>query len=206
MTKTSPNPDSDPNAEDSEMITVFGNEKFKQVIKFGIPIPDYYIAEDGTPLSTRTKAGKILKKSPRSKGTDHKKNTHVYPRMNCTVAEDWGPDHFQYYKDNQGARHITVDLHRAVMDVWRPIDKYPPDRLAADWDKAPESFKQWVRETVVVDHIDDDTMNCDVTNLRYCTPRQNSPKIKQAEMKQQNHDGSGWIIHKKEDDENRQKR
>ena len=206
MTNISPNPDSDPNAEDSEMITVFGNEKFKQVTRFGIPIPDYYIAEDGTPLSTRTKAGKILKKSPRSKGKDHRKNTHVYPRMNCTIEKDWGPDEFKYYSDERGVRHITIDLHRAVMDVWRPIDKYPPDCLADDWDDAPESFKQWVRETVVIDHIDDDTMNCDVSNLRYTTPRGNSPRVKKAEMKGDNHDGSKWILHKKQDDENRQER
>ena len=43
-----------------------------------------------------------------------------------------------------------------------------------DWDKTPETAKQFIKDSAYVDHIDGDTSNNHVSNLRWCSPLQNS--------------------------------
>ena len=58
------------------------------------------------------------------------------------------------------------------MEVWKPIDDYPPIPKE-DWDRCPESAKQFMRDTAIIDHIDSDTRNNHVDNLRWSTPKDN---------------------------------
>ena len=67
---------------------------------------------------------------------------------------------------------INVKYHRAVMEAWKPIDEYPPIPKE-DWDKCPETAKEFMRKTAIIDHIDSDTRNNHVDNLRWCTPHDN---------------------------------
>lgn len=202
-------PDSDPNAEDSDMITVFGTVKFRPIQRFGKTIPNYFISEAGEPWSTKTSAaGKPL--TPCGRGTYSKignkptDSNHpnwlkakkaysagakatadgaprkAYPRINCLLPKDWSDDNYEYhYNKGANSRQMTLDIHKAVMDTWRPIDEYPPDQLKETWNDVPEVWRQWVRDTVIIDHIDGDTWNSNVENLRYCTPRDNNPWIKE---------------------------
>ena len=48
--------------------------------------------------------------------------------------------------------------------------------------RIPEPVKQWVRDTAIVDHKDDDPRNNHVSNLRWVTPKQNQPHRKAAEF------------------------
>ena len=55
------------------------------------------------------------------------------------------------------------------------------DVLQEEWDKTPESAKQLIRDTVFIDHINDDPYDNRVENLRWVTPLQNSNYRKQRE-------------------------
>ena len=64
---------------------------------------------------------------------------------------------------------INVKYHRAVIEAWKPIDENPPIPTE-DWNNTPESAKQFIRECAIIDHIDSDTRNNHVDNLRWTTP------------------------------------
>ena len=82
---------------------------------------------------------------------------------------------------------LNVDLHRAVMETWRPIDEYPPIPTE-DWDKCPESAKQWIRDTAIVDHKDDDPSNNHVSNLQWVIPKDNNPYRKASKNDEDSED------------------
>jgi hypothetical protein len=65
-------------------------------------------------------------------------------------------------------------LHRLVMESFKPIDIFPPNRLKDCWNDIPEAAKKWIRETVFVNHIDHNPDNNHVDNLEWVTPRENS--------------------------------
>ena len=56
-------------------------------------------------------------------------------------------------------------VHELVMEAFRPMDEYPPDRLKDCWDDIPEDAKTWIKETVYINHIDHDPSNNRVDNL-----------------------------------------
>ena len=67
----------------------------------------------------------------------------------------------------------TVKQHSLVIDTHHSIDKHPPTRLVECWDTIPETAKQWIRETAVINHIDHDPCNNILVNLERCTQRDN---------------------------------
>ena len=62
------------------------------------------------------------------------------------------------------------------MQTFKPIDKYPPDRLKDCWKDIPEQAKQWIRETAIINHKDHNPLNCLLDNLEWVTFRENTQK------------------------------
>ena len=96
-----------------------------------------------------------------------------------TITLQFPDDFFEDYQYKK--RHCddsTVQkkcsAHELVMEAFRPMDEYPPDRLKEDWNNIPESAKTWIKECVYINHIDHDPSNNYLDNLEYVTPRENS--------------------------------
>ena len=137
------------------MITLFGEEKYKPVIRFGQHEQPYVISKSCEVINTKT--GRVLKQSLHGN-----KNNYNNTYWACTI------------------NGRTIATHRLGMETWKPIDEYPPEQLKDDWDKAPESFKQWVRETAWVDHLGDKETENHVDKMKWVTPRGNNYLVKES--------------------------
>lgn len=169
-------------------MTIFNNEsEFKQIVRFQKELPNYYVSKEGLVLST--KRGQQLKamrsKHMRLQNTGRNGSRPVGSNdqhLVCLQCDFSIPKHifddYDYSLRNSYAAKssvkITVSVHRCVAETWMPIDEFPPSSLADCWDDMPEAAKEWVRDTAVVDHIDDDPSNNHVSNLRWVTPKENN--------------------------------
>ena len=70
----------------------------------------------------------------------------------------------------------TMSIHKLVANTHMSVDDFPPERIVDVYDTLQESVKQWIRETVVINHIDHDPTNNNISNLEYVTPRENCHK------------------------------
>ena len=182
-------------------LDVFGNEvnsifvdniEFKPLMHKQRHIPDYYISECGKILSnkqTKIKGVPKIMDYKRKQVVDHpnrlsgNKKTYYKRPMAVNLSVDVSEGLFSDYSyvmstNGQGqvsTKHakINVRYHRAVLESWKPIDNFPPIPKQ-DWDITPDSAKQFIRDSAYVDHIDGDTSNNHLSNLRWVTPIQNS--------------------------------
>jgi len=168
------------------MVNLYGEEEFRPIRKYGKVIPNYFVSKDGRVYSTRTSKPKILNPT-----YDTIQQGYKVPRIiGLRVSRKECPDLFDNYDYNISQQRlqcdptskyykrltkdpdlttINVKYHRAVIEAWKPIDENPPIPKE-DWDNTPESAKQFIRECAIIDHIDSDTRNNHVDNLRWTTP------------------------------------
>lgn len=157
---------------------VFEESKFRPVVRYGKEIPGYYVSKEGQVFSAKTQ--KIMKygvtKSKRSNKLEALKITVNIPK---DLFEDYS---YRQRRDGENTASISLTAHRTVMEVWKPIDENPPEQLKETWNQVPEEWRQWVRETAYIDHIDDDPTNNHVDNLRWVTPKENNVYRKKVEF------------------------
>ena len=102
-------------------------------------------------------------------------NILSYVQVNLQFPEDFFED-YQYSKNGTSNSNVTkpCSMHELVMGAFRPMDDYSPDKLKDCWDDIPEDAKTWIKQTVIINHIDHDPSNNHVDNLEYVTQRENS--------------------------------
>lgn len=139
--------------------------------RFGKVIPDYMISDQGRVRKVST--NEILK--PYTTGQPDKGWAALCVGITIPRTDFFGEEY------NYSSRKITVRIHKLVMESFRPIDEYPPIPKS-DWEAAPESARQFIRESVLVDHINNDPLDNRLENLRWISALQNSGVRKKAKM------------------------
>ena len=97
----------------------------------------------------------------------------VYVNLYCPKGI-FDYDYVITHSKNSQSRKIYV--HQLVMNAFRPIKEYPPDRIKDCWKDTPKEVKRWIAETAIINHIDHNPANNRLDNLEYVTPRENSRK------------------------------
>ena len=152
------------------MIDIFGNgSDIKQVVRFGVKLPGYYATKSGKIFSTKTNRFISLFEGK-----------HGYLRCSLSLPVDTFDDH-SYFKANfkRMTFNLQQEVHRLIAETFLPIDDNPPIPIE-DWNKTPETAKQFIRESAIVDHIIPDLSNNSISNLRWVTPKQNNPHRKKT--------------------------
>ena len=162
------------------MINIFGEEEFKPVVRYQREIPGYYVSMDGRIYSEKTNMIRSATKSYDYNSTGKKRSKNHIVTLDIPIGHY--PDYsFRKRRKTDNSELITISVHRVVMETWKPIDKNPPIPKE-DWDICPESAKQWIRDTAIVDHKDDNPSNNHVDNLQWVIPKDNEPNRKKRDQ------------------------
>lgn len=155
----------------------------KPVIFRGKLIEGYFVSDDGR-VFVDYKIGRcpVTNQFKKVKTPELNQLKPYDKKTKLDVDLTFSEDLFEYKfrsKENNGKMNVSTSVHSLVMQAFKPIDQHPPERLKSVWNNIPEEAKEWIRETVVINHIDHDYTNNKVENLEYVTPRENSRKAKE---------------------------
>lgn len=159
------------------------NEEFRPLMYRNITsIPGYYLTTYGRVISTKRNKVTLLSITNRDRGVGGAGN-----HSSIAITKPKGLFIDEFYGVERKA--IPCMVHQLVMWTFKPIDDHPPNELAKTWNeiitpemvgqpRITEEWKQWVRDTVWIDHIDDNPFNNHVDNLRYVKPKDNNRQRK----------------------------
>ena len=96
-------------------------------------------------------------------------------RFSIYFPEDFFED-YQYKKIRPHDPNVirACSAHELVMEAFRPMDNYPPDRLKDCWDDIPEEAKRWIKESPIINHKNHNPSDNSVDNLEYVTAKENT--------------------------------
>lgn len=155
----------------------------KPVIIHGKEISGYFVSECGKVFTSyslqkhpitkkfcKMSSEKLIELSPSLK--------NGYKRLSFTVPKEDFIEEYSYSSRSSNSKNVRIDqyIHSVVIKTFRPIDSFPPEQLKNVWNDLPDVAKEWIRDTVIINHKDHDPLNNHITNLEYVTPKQNTRK------------------------------
>ena len=171
--------------------------EYKPLIKYGKKWPWYYVCDQGKYLSMKfgksTQFPRILdytrKQQRKTKQGEYLTPLQFNMAIPNAVAKQIMPDFkFTPQSNSQTGKlknnvNIGVPYHRGVKETFHPLDEGYYTELGIskeEWERAPR-MAQIIKEMAFVDHVDAVTSNNKLSNLRWTTPRGNSPYVKYQE-------------------------
>ncbi len=154
------------------MITI-DNIDYKPVIKHGIVVPNYYVSKCAKVWNIKTKRYISTYKNYRNNKIVDKKPKCLTFSM-TTKGKPWWDKGYKY-KVKKGTKdkvEFRMKIHHAVKDAWDPWYDHVNTLTR-------EQLILLLRESMLIDHIDDDISNNHFDNLQYSTPIKNSNWRKQ---------------------------
>lgn len=152
----------------------------------GTIIPGYFINDHGDVYTSYRQVSRgrygfetiitneFHKMKPREKSKD-------YPSLylEFSVPQHLIGDEYDYTRKGRTSNSnfvIKKRIHQLVMATFNPIDQNPPERLKECWNKIPQEAKEWIYDTVIINHKDHNPRNNHISNLEYDTPKENARK------------------------------
>ena len=137
--------------------------EFRPVRKHSTEVPNYFVSQCAKVYNTKrekyVKPNKVWrgKKEGSPKCMEFSVITDQNLFKNCDYKS----------KRNNGRIELKIKLHHAVKDAWEPYEDYLHTL-------SREELISLAKESVLIDHIDDDPLNNVFENLQYSTPLKNS--------------------------------
>ena len=137
--------------------------EFRPVRKHSTEVPNYFVSQCAKVYNTKrekyVKPYKVWrgKKEGSPKCMEFSVITDQNLFKNCDYKS----------KRNNGRIELKIKLHHAVKDAWEPYEDYLHTL-------SREELISLAKESVLIDHIDDDPLNNVFENLQYSTPLKNS--------------------------------
>ena len=161
-------------------------ELWKPVVRMSKVIPGYYVSNHGR---IQNSDGKFLKINNRIR---HQRPTAS--RISLQIPKNLFEDYTyaeQKNRKNSYKTRVSFEIHQLVIEAFgaSAVDENPPIPKK-DWEQCPESAKKFMRDRMVIDHIDDNPFNNHISNLRRVVPRDNNSHVKKHKLNDISRSGS----------------
>lgn len=163
-------------------------EEIGQVVYDGKKIPGYYVSNLGNVYTTiKSKKNSLGQWSGiyfsdemtlmKPYSVLNKDRTCKCLRINLRMPKELLE--YNYQETSNSSCKVKMHVHKMVMDTFKPIIEFPPERLKSFWNDTPHEIKKFISECILINHIDHDPSNNCLENLEYVTPSENTRKAKE---------------------------